>query len=256
MTNNIGYIDRTWNPISGCTPISEGCKNCWAKRFSKRLAGRYGYPKDEPFEVTIHPDKLDEPYRWKEAQKVAVCYMGDLFHEGVPIKFFADIMDVVLNNPRHTFIFCTKRPGNMFLRLGQKALSHQVAINYEYHIPLKNLWLGTSVENQRTADERIPILLETPAAKHFVSVEPMLGPVSLRWLAAWNGQAQQPRPATTNELDGLRRLDWVIAGPETGPGARPCNKEWVENLYDQCRAGGVPFWDKTNMLGKNIKERP
>ena len=103
----------------------------------------------------------------------------------------------------------------------------------------ENFWLGVSVENQKRADERISILLQIPAAKHFVSVEPMLGPVDL-WPYLYSKET----------------LDWVIAGPETGPKARPCNKKWVADLYKQCRAAGVPFWDKTDILGKNIKERP
>lgn len=230
MANKIGYVDRTWNPISGCTPISEGCKNCWAKRMSARLHGRYGYPPDDAFRVTFHFDKLDEPLHWKKPQRVFVCSMGDLFHERVDIVPFGYILNIMGKCPQHTFMLLTKRPQNM------------LALIQNSGVVLPNVWLGVSVENQKRADERIPILLKIPAAKHFVSVEPLLAPVNLTKRSARSCRSS--------------KLNWVIVGGETGPKARPCKKEWVENLYIQCRLAGVPFWDKQDILGKNIKESP
>lgn len=249
----IEWADQVWNPVTGCTPISEGCLNCYAARMAKRLAGRYGYPKDEPFKPgTIHEDKFQEPYHWKQPQKVFVCSMGDLFHNDVPFRVVRNVLFPMFGNGRrHTYMILTKRPERMLQCLYDNAPDY---------LPLKNLWLGVTAENQRTADERIPILLQIPAAKHFVSVEPMLEPIKLP-----NGRCQ--KCGGMNQKDGLRcevcgetaladRLDWVIAGPETGPGARPCNIDWVRDLQRQCAAAGVPFFDKKDALGETIQEWP
>lgn len=245
----IEWTDDSWNPISGCTPISEGCAHCYAARMAKRLAGRYGYPKDEPFKPGWpHLDKLNEPYHWRTPRRAFVCSMGDLFHDDVPAKAFSDVMNVILDNPQHTFILLTKRPLNMKRLLGTREPDWKMACRYEYELPLKNLWLGVTAENQRTADERIPILLQIPAAVRFVSVEPMLEPVDLTKVVF--------------ESDGspkgcyLSELDWVICGPETGPGARPCKIDWVRDLQRQCAAASVPFFDKKDMLGEGLQEWP
>lgn len=173
----IEWADKVWNPVTGCTPISEGCANCYAARMAKRLAGRYGYPKDEPFSVTSHPNKLDEPYHWLLPQKVFVCSMGDLFHENVGLSDLWQIHSKMrlYGRPdgmrKHTFMILTKRPQRM-AEFYRRYPSYGFPDN-------PNLWIGVTAENQRTADERIPILLQIPAAKRFVSVEPMLGPVDL-----------------------------------------------------------------------------
>ena len=242
MSNKIGWCDRTWSPITGCSPISEGCANCWAKRFSKRLAGRYGYPADRPFRVTFHKDRLEEPLHWRKPQRVFVISMGDLFHKDVPDTAIAQIFNAMVEP--HTYLVLTKRPERMqewFSHVGQWSgfWTHD---GPEW--PRKNVYLGVSVENQQRTDERIPILLQIPAAKRFISVEPMLAPVDLT------------KTLVESSIFADPKLDWCIAGPETGPKARPCNKKWVADLYKQCRAAGVPFWDKTDILGKNIKERP
>ena len=246
--NRIGWCTRTWNPVTGCTPISEGCQHCWAKRMASRLAGRYGYPEDNPFNVTVHPDRLTEPSSWRASQRVFVISMGDLFHELVPIKFFSDIMNVILQNPHHTFMLLTKRPENMHKLLSERAPDWKMALRYEYEIPLNNLWLGVTVENQKRANERIPILLDIPAKIHFVSVEPMLEQVELdRWFC----QLPHDRHAMH-----LTSLDWVICGAETGAGARPCETSWIQNLADRCKRLYVPFYDKKNELGMNLQEIP
>ena len=257
MANNIGWCDRTWNPITGCTPISEGCTHCWAKQFSKRLAGRYGYDKESPFKITYHWNHAHDPVCWKGPQRVFVCSMGDLFHEDIPYyttlsmvgdgrMTIASVVFAMAQCNKHTFYLLTKRPGNMLLFFQWYLAQNTMP---------SNVWLGISVENQKRADERIPILLQIPAAKRFVSVEPMLGPVALRPYLEKRYRQESGYRRFPNDPP-INYLDWVIAGPETGPKARPCKKEWVEALYEQCQEAGVPFWDKTDILGKNIKERP
>ena len=251
-TTKIEWATRVWNPVTGCTPVSEGCANCWAKRMAKRLAGRYGYPKDEPFRVTLHPDKLDEPLRWRKASIVFVCSMGDLFHEDVPDEFVARVWGTMRYAAEHTFLVLTKREGRMkqwLRRCGMRWVTHDgtppanayegtgVIVGEARNWPLSNVWLGTSVENQAAADERIPHLLNTPAAKRFVSCEPLLGPITFRW-AKWHPVRG------SNHLDGLRQLDWVIAGGESGPGAHPMHPDWARSLRDQCLEAHVPFFFK------------
>lgn len=168
----IDWADKVWNPVTGCTKISEGCRNCYAERMSKRLAGRCGYPKGTPFTVTLHTEKLDEPLKWRKPQRIFVCSMGDLFHEEVPHDYIDRVILRVATNKQHKFLFLTKRP--------QRALSHfthhPYGKNWNFD-SLKNLYFGVTVEDQQAADERIPLLLKIPAAKRFISIEPMVGPV-------------------------------------------------------------------------------
>ena len=242
-TTPISWTEKTWNPISGCTPISEGCANCYAKRMAQRLRGRCGYPEDDPFRVTFHPDRLEQPLKLKKPSRIFVCSMGDLFHDDVDCSI-VDIFDVMSATPQHTYMLLTKRPERMrsLFRLNGPLLGSE---------PLPNVWLGVTAENQARADERIPILLQIPAAVRFVSVEPMLGPVDIyRWLRCHicsnNGSYYNPNsdeveecPICSSEDPSL--LDWVICGGETGPGARPMHPDWVRLLRDQCQAAGVPF---------------
>jgi len=253
-TTKIEWADRTWNPISGCTPISEGCANCYAARMAKRLAGRYGYSLHRPFEPgTLHPDKLDEPFKWLLPQKVFVCSMGDLFHENVGLS---DLWQIHLKmrlygRPdgmrKHTFMILTKRPQRM-------AEFYRRYPSYGF-LDNRNLWLGVTAENQRTADERIPILLQIPAAKRFVSVEPMLGSVTLRPYLEKRYRQESGYRRFPNDPP-INYLDWVIAGPETGPRARPTSIDWVRDLQRQCAAGHIPFFDKHDVLGETIQEWP
>jgi len=232
MPTKIEWTDETWNPITGCTPISEGCRNCYARRMAHRLRGRCGYPKDDPFRVTLHRDKVYDPHGWRKPRLVFVCSMGDLFHKDVPLDWIEAVWSAMVVAEAHVFQVLTKRPARMLefvtswidhMRAGSKA-------------PVKNIWLGVTAENQARADERIPILLKIPAAVRFVSIEPMLEPVELR---SWVGKGDMPY------------LDWVIVGAETGPGKRPMKTEWALDVKRQCEAAGVPFFFKKDSQGRH-----
>jgi protein gp37 len=195
----IEWADATWNPITGCTKISPGCANCYAEKMSKRLAGRCGYPADEPFKVTIHPDKIDEPLKWKKPRRVFVCSMSDLFHKDVPMSIITYVLRMARSREGHTFMILTKRPARM-----KEAIREMVSWGMW---PVPNIWLGVTAENQEQADKRIPILLDTPAAVRFVSVEPMLGPVDLRpWL----------KPYYHGGIPGLKIGDTLLPPNVTG----------------------------------------
>ena len=227
--SKIEWCDKVWNPITGCTKIGEGCRNCYAERMAKRLAGRCGYPKDNPFAVTLHPERLNEPLRWKKPQRVFVCSMGDLFHKDIKQVSLMEIFMTIRSCPQHTFLILTKRAKEMcqfFWRFRNIHCSPNST---------PNLWLGVSVENQQTADERIPILLQIPATKRFVSYEPALEPVDfMGFCGPSDGAIWQP----------LKYLDWLIMGCESGPGARPMKIEWARDIKNQCVNAGIPFFYK------------
>lgn len=214
MPTKIEWCEEVWNPVTGCTKMSPGCKNCYAERMAQRLKGRYGYPADDPFRVTLHPERLEQPVRWRKPRTVFVPSMGDLFHKDVPNTFLHRVWTAMVQSPRHQYLVLTKRP---------KRLARYV--NYLGGAPLANVALGVSVEN---ADYlwRIAELLKIPAALRFVSFEPLLGPVDPSpWLV----------PAT---------LDWVICGGESGPKARPMHPDWPRDVRDLCAVAGVPFFFK------------
>lgn len=251
----IEWATHTWNPITGCTPVSEGCQNCYAARMSKRLAGRYGYPEDNPFRVTFHPERLEEPLHWRKPRMVFVCSMGDLFHEDVPFDFICKVWNVMRYARNHTFMLLTKHPkrmlewfqavqewseygqGSYMIFGGGKPKSYGgdgIIVGKAKRWPLPNVWLGVTAENQQRADERIPILLQIPAAKRFVSVEPMLGPIDLI----------QSAGIEITDVGTFGLIDWCIVGGETGPGARPMHPDWARSLRDQCQEAWVPFFFK------------
>ena len=257
MTSKIQWTDETWNPSTGCTKISEGCQNCYAERMAKRLAGRYGYPKDEPFRVTFHPDKMEQPWKWKKPRRIFVCSMGDLFHDDVEWNWQYKIIEKALVLPRHTFILLTKRPLNMAKRM--KDIEFHLKRNYSGNIfPLDNLWIGVTAENQQRADERIPVLLQIPAAVRFVSIETMLEEMGFIDMEDNEGFFN---PLTGEWENVFLRskgvgpsLNWVICGGESGPNARPMRPNWARELRDQCQRAGVPFFMK-QMSGKTNAER-
>lgn len=224
----IEWANESWNPITGCTPISEGCANCYAKRMSKRLAGRFGYPAKEPFSVTLHEDILSKPFEWKLPKTIFVCSMGDIFHPDVPDEWIDRVFSVMTEAYWHTYLVLTKRPERMRKYLCGLYDDDEIAMCHG--VPFRNVWCGVTAENQARANERIPVLLTTPAVKRFVSVEPMLSDIRLHH--SW------------------ARLDWVICGAETGPGMRPMENAWAESLRDQCNEAKIPFFFKKDSQGQ------
>ncbi len=222
MGTKIEWADEVWNPLTGCTKVSQGCKHCYAERFAKRQ----GYDFSQ---VELHPERLEIPLHWKRPRRIFVNSMSDLFHEKVPDRFIDQIWIVMARADEHIFQVLTKRPERMM-----KYCLDYYPPNWVY----ENIWLGVSVEDQATADERIPWLLKTPAAVRFVSYEPVLGPVDLRRPAGYSPAGNSPWGAS------LQGLDWVICGGESGPGARPMDPDWARSARDQCQAAGVAFFMK------------
>lgn len=244
MPTKIEWCDETINPIRTadggyhCTKVSEGCQNCYAERMNKRFGN--GKPFDAtPTEFVLDEKQLDKPLHWKKPRMIFVCSMGDLFHEDVPHSAIQKVLYRVRMAKQHTFLVLTKRPDRMR------------AFFMQYYVQgfIPNLWLGVTAENQKRADERIPILLQIPAAKRFVSVEPMLGPVDLRLMRSDRRihilEKANYFPGVKHSGRYSNKISWVICGGESGPGARPTNIEWFRNLRDQCQAASVPFFFKS-----------
>ena len=209
----IEWTDATWNPVTGCTKISAGCDHCYAERFSERFRGTPGHPFENGFDLRLRPERLQQPLGWRNPRMIFVNSMSDLFHKEIPSPFIASVFDAMERAHWHTFQILTKRSSLMrsFLRrrYGQtRGPSH--------------MWFGVSVEDS-SKKSRIRHLQEAPAGVRFLSIEPLIGSVG--------------------PLD-LTGIDWVIVGGESGPGARPVEREWVREVRDQCRAGKVAFFFK------------
>jgi protein gp37 len=249
--SSIEWTDATWNPMTGCTKISPGCAHCYIEHTPAfRIAGRR-FEKGH-ISLRLHPDRLEQPLHWRRPRHVFVNSLSDLFHADVPDAFIDQVFTTILKTPQHTYQILTKRPermraymqgrGEMFL-LARGPL-REMDRSDRLVWPPANAWLGVSVENQHFADERIPILLQTPAAVRFLSCEPLLGPVQL----AWEGYGLY-------EYGYLRQgINWVIVGGESGPGARPCDVAWVRAIIAQCGAAGVPCFVK-QLGGRPFHER-
>ena len=246
----IEWAEKVWNPVTGCTHIgTPGCDNCYARRMSKRLVGRCGYPKDNPFKVTLHPHRLEDPLHWKKPRRIFVCSMGDLFHDKVWFNFQYKVFEMMLYSPQHTFLILTKRPKNAFKSI--KTIYFHLRRNHNrhglnYQFPLPNIWLGVSAENQETFNERVRILLSIPAKVHFVSIEPMLGEIDLC----------VPYGQGVGDLL-IDNLNWEIVGAESGPNRRICALEWIRNIIIQCKEASVPVFVKQihhAVTGKLIKD--
>jgi len=243
MTTKIEWCDESWNPIKmRCTKVSEGCANCYADRLlSRNLPGFKNYPKSGDGPVYDF-DAEHQLSGWRKPRRVFVMSMGDLFHPDIDDDAIFHVLNChALGNRRHTLMILTKRPDRM--RDWYENNEHRF---WHYHGPKKpeseyctvpwpdpNVWIGVTAENQRTADERIPILLDIPAAVHFVSVEPMLGYVDLELEGANYGRD------SLNE-----KINWVICGAETGSKARPMNPDWALSLKFQCEQSKTPFFFK------------
>lgn len=315
--SKIEWTDQTWNPVVGCTKVSEGCRNCYAMTMGARLVNmadadlaagrnpgrkaayqkvmkraspppgvvnardynRVGVLKALPVwnnEVVCVEEALAEPLGWKKPRMVFVNSMGDLFHEEVPFAFIDKVFAVMALCPRHTFQVLTKRPeiaaeyllwadvcsremprdrvdaiaaaidGFESPGFATKGLN-VAAIRSCLRLPLPNVWLGTSCENQAKADERIPHLLRCPAHVRFISAEPLLGELSLAEALGTRQQASGPETTGASSLvpgASLPRIDWVIVGGESGAGARACDVGWVRSVVKQCRDAGVPVFVK------------
>jgi len=207
--SSIEWTESTWNPLTGCTKISPGCKFCYAERMAKRLHGMHQPRYANGFELTLHEDLLELPLSWKKPQRVFVNSMSDMFHQDVPLAFIQKAFDVMRRASWHQFQVLTKRSDRLL------ELSPTIAWP-------GNAWMGVSVERQDYVS-RIDDLRGTGAAVKFLSLEPLLG--SLRDL-------------------NLAGINWVIVGGESGPGARPMDVQWVLDIRAQCRAAGVPFFFK------------
>lgn len=297
----IEWTDATWNPVTGCTKVSAGCKHCYAEREWPRMTRLVpAYAGRDFADVRTHADRLDQPLRWRRPRKVFVNSMSDLFHPDVPDEFIDKVFAVMAMSGQHTFQVLTKRPERMREYLEQRTASMSaddwlvsspvseaarfvswecgdpLPGNAPLHLagnwPLSNVWLGVSIEDQTTADERIPLLLDTPAAVRWISAEPLLGPVDLRHLNDGKevNEIDSLKPWTwEQEIDNWRdtsetweedfsdyyggievtdakgpihnKIDWVVVGGESGPKARPMHPSWVRSMRDQCSEAGVPF---------------
>lgn len=273
VKNADGSTGETWNPLAGCKEISPGCTNCYAATMAHRLEAmgqeKYkGTTRKLPngkvvwtglIQMAEHTDNdFTKPLRKKKPTMYFVNSMSDLFHQDVPFEFVDKVFDVMAICKRHTFQVLTKRPERMAEYLRSPGVIDRVAMSFPCGIqwPLPNVWLGTSVEDQQRANERIPWLLSCPAAVHFLSCEPLLGPVVFKdeWLP--HKFSREPGCDHCETCVGrlhwldVRKdnhgpfLEWVIVGGESGPGARHMHQDWAIRLLSQCKKAGVPFFMK------------
>jgi protein gp37 len=301
---SIEWTDYNWNFLRGCSRVSEGCRNCYAEKIAGRFSGEgmayaglakmVNHEARWTGEIKFYEDVLLEPLKWKKPRRVFVNSMSDLFHEKVTDEMLDKAFAVMALTPQHTYQILTKRPERMkeYFRPGRQndvvkavcsyldsrdkgkrgGLSSKIQwlAQYDGEWPPQNVWLGVSCEDQKTADERIPLLLETPAAIRWISAEPLLGPIDLTQLPTGHWAygkvdvmsgylcGDEPDAMTDFEADpagwirkppsewerGPHKLDWVVVGGESGPGARSCDISWIRWIVEQCKAAGVPAFVK------------
>lgn len=224
--SKIEWTEMTWNPVTGCTKVSQGCKHCYAERMAKRLHAMGNDRYRNGFKVTLHHDLVELPYRWREPRLVFVNSMSDLFQEAVPLSFIQKVFETMARCSQHTFQILTKRSERLLDLANQLPWPN-------------NVWIGVSVENAEVMS-RIDNLAQVPATVRFLSLEPLIGPL-------------EDLP-----LDGI---NWVIVGGESGPHARPMKREWVESILRQCRSADVPFFFKQwggvrkDLTGRKLRGR-
>jgi protein gp37 len=207
--SSIEWTNATWNPVTGCHKVSAGCANCYAERFAERWRGIPGHPYEQGFDLRMWSDRLNLPLTWKEPRTIFVNSMSDLFHQEIPLKFVKQVFEAMNKAHWHQFQVLTKRADRL------EKLSHHFKWT-------SNIWMGVSVESEKFT-YRIDSLRKTKAQTKFLSVEPLLGAIpNLK----------------------LKGINWVIVGGESGPGARPMEKEWVLDIRQQCRKAKVPFFFK------------
>ncbi len=294
MPSSIEWTDETWNPLRGCSRVSEGCRNCYAETVANRFSGK-GHPYEGLIAkggqwngaIKLVPEKLLEPWRWVKPRMIFVNSMSDLFHPAVPFDYIAAVFFIMSVTTRHTYQVLTKRPERMleFFRWAEandpyecdgiddgiewaarripaiEELAWESATakrggydNCGPAFPYENVWLGVSVEDQATANERIPLLLQTPAAVRWISAEPLLGPIDLADLQNPDCQFGEGQPwlnaiagfvyDSLGDTCGSPGLDWVVVGGESGAGARPMDPSWVRSLQSQCAGTRTPFFFK------------
>jgi protein gp37 len=248
--SSIEWTNAVWNPVRGCSVVSPGCKNCYAMKQARRFSGPGGayegltrLTSNGPVwtgEVRFVPEMLHYPLKLRKPHRIFVNSMSDLFHEQLSDECIQKIFKVMCEVKQHTFQVLTKRPKRMLEFLSHwDSMTRDWGPLYPNTWPQKHVWLGVSCENQATADERIPLLLQTPAAVRWVSAEPLLGPIDLTAIKRTRAEGFM-RP-----LDGrFNKINWVVAGSESGPRARPAEIAWFRSLRDQCASGGVPFFLK------------
>lgn len=265
--SRIEWTEEVWNPIRGCSRVSEGCRNCYAERIAARFnkpgglaVGGGQYPAQAfhglatmtpqgprwTGKIRFASELIDAPLGWERPRRVFVNSMSDLFHDDVKIAWLDQIFAVMVLAREHTFQILTKRPRRMRDYLSSPATPERIRLAlegflqkgdsaYELRWPIENIWVGASVEDQSAADERIPFLLDAPAAVRWISAEPLLGPLDLeRYLLALRHEGRH----------ACRGVHWVVAGGESGPAARPMHPDWARALRGQCKVAGVPFFFK------------
>jgi protein gp37 len=283
MPTKIEWADESWTPIRArnretgkvgwyCEHATPGCESCYSEAMNRRLGTRVDFKRQnrDKVEIFLDEEMLSQPLRWKRPRRIFVCSMTDLFAEFVPDEWIERIVAIMALCPQHIFLLLTKRaarmrrhcaneygawPGRVF-PYWAKAAVDRWGVGFKepqpLAFPLPNVHLGVSVEDQPRADERIPELLATPAAVRWISAEPLLGPVDLRLVRYdehYRGSVLHGFPTK----DGGRKLNWVVAGSESGPAARPCDLDWVRGIRDQCSAAGVAFfWKQHAERGRKI----
>lgn len=293
--HGIAWTDQTWNPLRGCSKVSEGCRNCYAMSVAARFSGpgqpyeglahRVGGKAQWTNKIALVEEHLTDPLRWKKPRRVFVNSMSDLFHEAVPDEFIDRVFAVMALSPQHTFQVLTKRPERMrdymhrldrnqgyeaavilgeaaveFMSEMQEQFYDSDSVGFPQYWPLPNVWLGVSVEDQKTADARIPFLLETPAAIRWVSYEPALEQVDFSrflWPTCWHWEAGYGSPQAAIEAGAWAEkkpqslvlaertfLDWIVVGGESGHDARPFDVGWARQAVRHCRESATPVFVK------------
>lgn len=208
-SSKIEWTSASWNPVTGCTKISLGCQNCYAERMARRLKAMGNPNYSNGFNVTLHPQMLTRPLLWKKPCHIFVNSMSDLFHEDVPLDFIKNVFNTMKKSKKHIFQVLTKRSERL------------LKLSSELEWP-QNVWMGVTIEHEKYVD-RLNELAKIPATVKFLSLEPLLSPI---------------------QCLNLDKIDWVIVGGESGPGARPMEKGWVVDLKNQCLDQGTPFFFK------------
>jgi len=273
---SIQWTDKTWNPTVGCTKVSPGCAGCYAERMARRLKAM-GRPEYQDVvndkghwagKVNLVPDRLEQPLHWRKPSMIFVDSMSDLLHPWIfdtgHETFVDEVFAIMAATPWHTYQILTKRAAIMrdytsnprreiYVRHALQGIyntsAHNAESTPEFTWPLPNVWLGVSVENQDTADERIPLLLQTPAAVHFISAEPLLSDLQIDYFLGKLPEDEDGAPY-------LEHIDWVITGCESGTRRRPAKLDWFRSLRDQTKAAGAAFFLKQMEIYGRVVHMP